>query len=264
MIDRVAVVDVRIISFGSWPVWCKYRNPPTRLLPHCSGLWTTAVFPIWPQLAVSVKDSSEISGKFEPKKAPPRWPSTQHPWTGSFLSGSASPPPHSSAASCLCQLHPNHRRITTGTHSQSSVLFFLFIYFFIVYSNQVTPEACWDISAFVFLASLLLCLSSPEIIHTIHTWAASYCHVSETCENPTRLHRHERTSYSMLSFPFPSTNRNIRWPPCSDTSLHQCCETLQTGQGPLRDMGHDVWTTPTGQDLYWVLWHYTIYSFSFS
>lgn len=59
--------------------------------------------------------------------------------------------PQTSATSGLCQLHPNHRLPTTGALSQlihRSVCFLL-------HTNQVSPEACWEISAFMFLSSLL-------------------------------------------------------------------------------------------------------------
>lgn len=105
----LAVVDVHIISFGR-PVWYKYRNAWTRLLLQGSGLQMTAVgFPVWQQLAISQHLQMRFSLENLSRNKPPYWPSDQHPWTGSFLSGSASPPPHSSATSCLCQLHLSHR-----------------------------------------------------------------------------------------------------------------------------------------------------------
>lgn len=48
---------------------------------------------------------------------------------------------------------------------------------------------------------------------------------------------------------FPAPNRSVRGLPCSDAGLHWCRETSQTSQGTLRDLGYDVWTAPTGQDL---------------
>lgn len=78
---------------------------------------------------------------------------------------------HFLSLSASSQSQTNNHGDTLPAYTQQCFVGFFF--FIIVYSNQVTPEACWDISAFMFLASLLLCLSSPEIIHTIHTWAAS-------------------------------------------------------------------------------------------
>lgn len=46
---------------------------------------------------------------------------------------------------------------------------------------------------------------------------------------------------------FPAPNRSVRGLHCSDSSLYWCCATSQTSQGPLRDLGYDVWRASTGK-----------------
>lgn len=55
--------------------------------------------------------------------------------------------------------------------------------------------------------------------------------------------------YQASALLFPTNNRSVRGPACSDASLHRRCEALQTSQGTLRDLGYDVRRAPTGQDL---------------
>lgn len=139
-------------------------------------------FPGWQQLAFSQNLHLRFSLENLRQNEPPCWPSDQHPWTGSFLSGSASPPPHSSATSCLCQLHLSHRpqwHTHRQTHTCCVMLLHSLVFFFLLVHAVISPggflgkptiihsgkfQHLW-LCVCLYLLLLLLCVCSSVCLH---------------------------------------------------------------------------------------------------
>lgn len=100
--------------------WYKHRSPQRRLLLHCSGLWTTALFSKMAAVGNFQGFQWILSKILSQNKLPLADPQLNIRELGASCLALLLLPlaPQTSATSCLCQLHPNHRLTTTATLSQ--------------------------------------------------------------------------------------------------------------------------------------------------